>query len=150
VNTMRRRFNHERGVDCLDSASRSVRMSRIRSTGTQLENSFCAALTARGATGFERNARDLRGTPDVVFRPERVCVFLDSDFWHGWQYPRWAHMLKDDVWRAKIVVNRRRDRVVTRYLRRHGWIVVRLWEHALRRNGNVAIDRVASFLGVAR
>jgi hypothetical protein len=22
----------------------------------------------------------------MVFEREKVCIFLDSDFWHGWQY----------------------------------------------------------------
>ena len=45
---------------------------------------------------FRTNVGDLRGKPDIVFQKEKVCVFLDSDFWHGWQYPRWKKVLKND------------------------------------------------------
>ena len=34
-------------------------------------------------------------------------------------------------WRAKLAGNKARDRVVNRMLRRHGWRVVRIWEHEL-------------------
>jgi DNA mismatch endonuclease (patch repair protein) len=64
----------------------------------------------------------------------KVCIFLDSDFWHGWQYPRWKHLLKSDFWRQKIERNRERDRQVSRKLRQQKWRVVRVWEHNLRKN----------------
>jgi hypothetical protein len=79
-----------------------------------------------------------------VFRHARVCVFLDSDFWHGWQYPRWKHLLKTEFWRTKIQRNRARDKQVTRKLRREGWTVLRFWEHNLGKNIESAVASVAS------
>ena len=42
-------------------------------------------------------------------------------------------------WREKLAANRRRDRWVTRQLRRHGWRVVRIWEHALTRKSEARV-----------
>jgi DNA mismatch endonuclease (patch repair protein) len=36
-----------------------------------------------------------------------------------------------EFWRIKILGNRRRDRSVNRMLKKTGWRVVRIWEHAL-------------------
>lgn len=36
-----------------------------------------------------------------------------------------------EFWRTKIVGNQRRDRAVNRLLKKAGWRVVRIWEHAL-------------------
>ena len=49
-------------------------------------------------------------------------------------------------WRRKLGANRARDRLVNQTLRRAGWSVVRVWEHALRDEGRAAA-RVARAIG---
>jgi hypothetical protein len=44
-------------------------------------------------------------------------------------------------WRAKLDGNRRRDRRVSRQLRRLGWRVLRVWEHDLRPKREAALAR---------
>src|SRR4051794_16328767 len=73
-------------------------------------------------------------------------VDLDSDFWHGWQYPRWKHLLKDDFWRGKISKNRQRDIRNKRLLKQTGWKVIRIWEHQIKHYPEKAIDRILSAL----
>src|SRR3546814_18194606 len=34
-------------------------------------------------TLFRSHCRDLPGCPDIVFREQRVAIFVDGDFWHG-------------------------------------------------------------------
>lgn len=96
------------------------------------ECDFIEALSKRTRLKFSVNDKSIRGKPDIVFSKRKVCVFLDSDFWHGWQYPRWKHLLKDDFWRDKIKKNRKRDRRNTTFLRKKGWVVVRIWEHSIK------------------
>ncbi len=117
-------------------------MSKIRSSGTQFENDFVLELKKRTGKKFIINAKDLRGKPDIVFQKEKICVFLDSDFWHGWQYPRWKKILKNDFWKEKIENNRARDRKNTAHLRRNGWRVVRIWGHEIKKD----IDAVLSLI----
>ena len=92
---------------------------------------------------MERHARDLPGRPDFVHRDQRVAVFVDGDFWHGWHFPRWSHKLTP-FWAEKIGKNRARDLRNFRRLRRAGWTVVRIWEHQIKRSP----EKVASRLGV--
>ena len=95
---------------------------------------------------WESHVRDLPGRPDFVFRNERVAVFVDGDFWHGWRFPQWRDKLSDK-WEAKIDATRRRDMRNHRRLRRMGWKVVRIWEHKIEQSRRECLTRVISFLG---
>ncbi len=145
-NKLGRNFNRFRQRDKITIEKRSAVMSRIRSRGTKFEDDFIRHLRRKIKIKFEVNAWDIRGKPDIVFRRKRVCVFLDSNFWHGWQYPRWKHLLKDDFWRNKIEANRRRDRNATQYLKRRGWKVVRIWEHEIKSDLQGTIAEVIGHL----
>ena len=130
-NYLGRNLKRERSIDRLSDKARSKLMSRIRSKDTLFERDFIKVLKKRTSLKFFVNVTAIKGKPDIVFRKQKVCVFLDSDFWHGWQYPRWKHLLKDDFWRNKIEQNRKRDRRNTANLRRSRWVVLRLWEHQI-------------------
>lgn len=117
-------------------------MSKIRSTNTRFEKDFIIELKKKTGKKFRTNVADVRGKPDIVFQKEKVCVFLDSDFWHGWQYPRWKQILKNDFWKNKIESNRARDRKNTAYLKSKGWRVARVWEHNIKKD----IDAVILFI----
>ncbi|MCX5699747.1 MAG: very short patch repair endonuclease [Candidatus Omnitrophica bacterium] len=110
------------------------------------ERDFIKALKKRTSLKFFVNVTAIKGKPDIVFWKQKVCVFLDSDFWHGWQYPRWKHLLKDDFWRGKIEKNRIRDRKTTLSLRRNGWFVLRIWEHLIKNNEAGQIHEVVKVL----
>ena len=141
-NKLGRNFNKIRGEDKITAEKRSSVMSKIRSRGTKFEQDFISALKKRIRHKFKLNVKEIRGKPDIVFNRKRVCVFLDSNFWHGWQYPRWKHLLKNEFWCEKIDKNRRRDRNATQYLRRNGWTVVRIWEHEIKIDFQRALNKV--------
>jgi len=107
---------------------------------------FIRELKKKTPLFFKTNVNSIRGKPDLVFGKKKVCVFLDSDFWHGWQYPRWKHLLKDDFWRHKIETNRKRDLKVSRYLKKNGWKILRIWEHAIKLNSQMEVEKVLRIL----
>ena len=133
-NYLNRNFKKERSDDSLSTKKRSELMSKIRSKETKFEQEIVCALKKTTRKKFQTNVASIRGKPDIVFHKYKVCVFLDSDFWHGWYYPKWKHLLKNDFWREKIENNRKRDRRNTSYLRRNGWTVLRFWEHEIKKN----------------
>ena len=141
-NKLGRNLGKKRENDKIDKKTRSSLMSKIHSKNTKFENEFIDKLQKILQIPFEKNVKDIRGKPDVVFNAQKVCVFLDSDFWHGWQYPRWKHLLKNDFWRKKIQNNRKRDKNTSQYLRRHGWKVVRIWGHQIRDDIKKQIFRI--------
>jgi len=119
---------------------RSRVMSRIRGRDTGPERAMLALLQAAGFVP-ECQARDLPGRPDFVLRTERVAVFVDGSFWHGWRFSQWRHKLSEK-WDAKIEANRRRDRRNHSRLRCMGWKVVRIWDFQLERDPLRCLDRV--------
>ena len=141
-NYLNRNFNRERNNDLLSAKKRSELMGKIRSKGTKFEQEVVSALRKNTRKKFQTNVTSIRGKPDIVFHKYRVCVFLDSDFWHGWYYPKWKHLLKNDFWREKIENNRKRDRRNTAYLRRNGWTVLRFWEHEIRKNREQILRKI--------
>jgi len=111
--------------------ARSRQMSLVRARGNKsTELKFAAFLRSRKITGWRRHAA-LPGQPDFCFSRERLVVFLDGCFWHG--CPKCGRIPKSNVrfWTTKIEANAKRDRRNARELRRAGWRVVRVWEHAL-------------------
>jgi DNA mismatch endonuclease (patch repair protein) len=67
--------------------------------------------------------------PDIVFTKARLAVFVDGCFWHGCPDHGRPPKANSDYWRAKIALNRDRDRRQTSQLTAAGWAVLRVWEH---------------------
>ena len=124
--------------------TRSVVMSRIKGRDTGPERAMADAFSSWELT-WESHVRELPGRPDFVFRDDRVAVFVDGDFWHGWRFPQWRDKLSDK-WEAKIDATRRRDARNRQRLRRMGWKVVRIWEHQIERSPDRCLVKVVSFL----
>ena len=131
--------------DIMSPEKRSAVMARIKGKDTGPERRIAAALTELGLA-WESHSRDLPGRPDFVFREEKVAVFVDGDFWHGWRFPMWREKLSEK-WEAKIDATRRRDARNHRRLRQMGWKVVRLWEHQVVKDSSACIAKVLPHLG---
>lgn len=133
--------------DIMSEETRSRVMSRIRDRDTKPELAIAELLRA-GGLQFESHARDLPGRPDFVLREQRVAIFCDGDFWHGWRFPQWRLKLSEK-WEKKIAGNRRRDARNHRALRALDWKVVRLWEHQIERSPEACLARVLAALHTA-
>ena len=141
-------------ADIFSPAKRSDVMARIRSRGNaRTEGALVRRFRELGITGWRRQVKiPLGGSaragsaarktaakragavrPDFVFPRSRLAVFVDGCFWHA--CPRHATRPRQNAafWRKKLAANQTRDRQVTRALRRAGWRVLRIWEHALAR-----------------
>ena len=124
-------------ADIYSPAKRSRIMAAIRSTGTGPEQRLYE--TVRAALGhrwrIDRNVRTLPGQPDILIPSLRLAIFLDGCFYHC--CPRHGHLPKSNrgYWAPKLARNVRRDCVNRRALRRMGFGVWRIWEHAARRVG---------------
>lgn len=126
--------------DIMTAAKRSQVMAKIKGKNTSPELVIEQHLRTRKLR-FERHPGDLPGRPDFVFRDQRVVVFVDGNFWHGYRFSLWAHKLSPK-WRQKIALNRTRDVRNFAKLRRGGWKVIRIWEHQTERDPALCADRV--------
>lgn len=134
-------------VDNLTPAQRSYCMSRVKGRDTGPEKMVRAALRRKGIR-FAKYPKNLPGKPDIVFRKQKVAVFIDGDFWHGFRFPQWRQKVSD-FWKVKIEKTRQRDRRNFARLRRMGWKVVRIWQHQLEADLESSIDRITEALGAS-
>ena len=123
-------------------------MSRVKARGTDLEQRVANALRAEGMT-FLTNVRDLSGRPDFVLPDEGLVIFVDGDFWHGYQFPKWKARLSP-FWQRKIQANRIRDRRTFGRLRRQRWKVLRLWQHEIEKRPEFWLRRVRTIVDSTR
>ena len=70
-----------------------------------------------------------RRRADLLFRRERVAVFVDGCFWHGCPLHSVVPKANRDWWIEKVAANRARDEDTNRHLDELGWVVFRAWEH---------------------
>lgn len=135
--------------DMFTKKKRSEIMGRIRSKNTGIENIFCKLLSNKLyplGYRYRRNYKYVAGCPDVVFIRYKVAIFLDGDFWHGYNYSKEKNRLPKRYWREKIKNNIDRDKRNRANLKKDGWKVVRIWEHEIKKNPSKALDRVISIL----
>ena len=115
-------------------------MQAVKGKGTSLERQMALLLQRKGRRP-QKNVAHLPGKPDLAFARHKIAVFVDGDFWHGWRFNQWRDKL-GDYWKQKIERNRARDQRNFQRLRRMGWIVIRIWEHQLKRDPDRCIERV--------
>lgn len=114
-------------------------MIAVRRSNTTAETEIRQALDNLGLI-YETNERPLTDsarTADILFRAERVAIFVDGCFWHGCPIHGTQAKANAEFWRKKIEANQRRDLDTNRKLAEHDWMAVRVWEHE-------AADEVAS------
>ena len=121
-------------------------MSNVKLKDGSLELIIRSALHKRGYR-FRKHVKTLPGSPDAVFLKQKVAVFIDGDFWHGYRLPVWEHKLKH-FWKEKLRANRRRDRKNFDKLRKMGWQVVRIWQHEIINDPDRCVERITSLLHV--
>jgi len=131
--------------DHMSPEQRSRAMKRVKQKNGSLEKLLQRELRAAGLC-YRCHTRSLPGSPDIVFSKQRVAVFVDGDFWHGWRLPTWEHKLTE-FWRDKLRANRARDKRTFSRLRTKGWKVIRVWQHELERgNASRFLQRIQSAL----
>lgn len=127
-------------MDNLSKADRKKCMSRIRSKNTGIEKVIFALLDKKKVK-YEKHYK-IFGKPDIAFPDKKIAVFLDSDFWHGWHFPRWKNKLPKAYWRDKIESNRKRDRNNFAKLRRRNWSVLRIWSHSIKEDPDRCVKEI--------
>ncbi|MBU6141842.1 DNA mismatch endonuclease Vsr [Patescibacteria group bacterium] len=132
-------------MDIFSKRKRSEIMSKIRSRNTRIEEVMFRELRKRG-TYFQKHYKRVPGSPDIAVPRKRKAIFIDGDFWHGYQFSKLKSRLPKKYWLKKIENNIKRDRRNRFKLRRNDWKVLRVWEHEIEKNPEKAIGKVVAFL----
>jgi DNA mismatch endonuclease (patch repair protein) len=110
-------------------------MSAIKAKNTRPERLLCKYLEEHGLKNFQRNVRDLPGTPDVCFMDKKLAIFIHGCFWHGCPHCNLKQpKTHTDFWKNKIIKNKERDKQKTAELMDLGWEVMEIWECELKKD----------------
>jgi DNA mismatch endonuclease (patch repair protein) len=132
-------------ADAHTSPERSRIMRAVRRQNTGPERMLQTALRALQLR-FSKNCRDLPGSPDVVFRQEKVAVFVHGCFWHRHAACPRATMPRSNIryWKTKFAANLERDRQKLLKLKKLGWKAIVLWQCEIEADPAKAARRVRS------
>lgn len=138
-------------MDDLTPEQRKKNMQAIRSKDTTIELALRKALWKKGIR-YRKNYKGLIGKPDIVITKYRIVVFCDSDFWHGYDWDNRKSRIKSnqEYWIPKIERNMKRDKEVTAVVVEQGWIVLRFWEHSIRKNLESCLDDIEEAVSIRK
>jgi len=110
-------------------------MKRIRSTNTTPELLLRKELWRLGYR-YRLNVAKLKGKPDIVFNKYKLVIFVDGEFWHGYNWPEKKPKIKANrkYWIKKIERNMERDLENASHLVSNGYVVLRFWEHEIKKD----------------
>ena len=114
---------------------RSNLMRKIKSNNTKPEITLRKALWAKGIR-YRLNVTELPGKPDIVINKKKIVIFIDGEFWHGYNWEQKKTRIKSnsDYWIKKIERNIKRDKINNQKLASMGYQVFRFWEHLIKKD----------------
>ena len=132
-------YANPRRRDPLTVSERSEVMKKVKGKNTAPEMALRKALWAKG-NRYRLHVNDLPGKPDLVFRRQKIAVFVDGEFWHGKKLSSERLAEMKPYWRKKIARNVARDATTNETLIDSGWRVVRVGEKSINRELGSVID----------
>ena len=132
-----------------ESEEVSIRMQKVRSKGTRLEGTMSEILKEMGLEYFEQPK--MIGRPDFKLKSHDVVVFCDSSFWHGRNPDDVSgknFKRNRDLWVDKLTKTKKRDKKVSKELRRQGFKVLRFWDDEILKRPNRVKKKIKSNLDV--
>ena len=120
-------------------------MSRIRSKNTKIEKLVFRELRKRKIY-FQRHYKKCAGNPDIALPGKKIAIFIDGDFWHGYNFKKTKSRLPKKYWQEKIQSNIQRDRKNVVELKKEGWQVLRIWEYEIEKDITKAVNKIQKLI----
>ncbi|KIA94955.1 endonuclease [Pedobacter kyungheensis] len=133
------------------TSERSKLMSKIKSKNTKAEIILRKALWANGIR-FRIHVKNMPGKPDIVINKYRLAIFVDGNFWHGFEWHKKKTTLKSNAqfWIPKIERNMQRDRKNQKQLEDVGYTVIRFWDHDIMKALTKCVNQVLLYIEAAK
>ena len=125
---------------------RSRLMKKIRLKDTQPEMILRKELTKLGLR-YRIHSAKLPGKPDIVLNRFKLVIFIDGEFWHGFDWETKKSRIKSnrDYWIPKIERTIKRDKDNTTKLNELGFTVFRFWKQQLKKNLVSCLAQIKEF-----
>jgi DNA mismatch endonuclease (patch repair protein) len=122
-------------------------MAAIRSKDTGIELILRRELHRKGYR-YRLHHPAVQGKPDIAFVREKVAIFCDNEFWHGYHWNELKQKIGSnrEYWIPKIERNIARDKLVTEQLQKQGWVVLRFWGQKVIRNADMCVEEIEKVL----
>ena len=139
------RFEEEKGF--YTTEKRSKIMSKIRGKNTKPEILLRKAIWQSGYR-YRINFKKLPGKPDIVMLKFKLVVFVDGEFWHGYDWEKRKEKIKSNrtFWIPKIERNIQRDMENNIKLSYMGFKVMRFWEHEIKKDLEGCLRQVLNYI----
>lgn len=139
------RFKEDNGF--VTTYDRSKLMGKIRGKNTKSEQTLRKVLWGLGIR-YRKNDPKLPGKPDIVIPRAKLVIFIDGEFWHGYNWGQKRGKIKSnrDFWIPKIERNMQRDKLNNKALSENGWIVLRFWDQELKKELGACLNKILSFI----
>lgn len=130
-------------ADVFDKETRSRIMSSIRSKDTKPELMLRKGIFS---CGYRYRLHYGGCNSDIAFPRHKVAVFVDGDFWHGYNWLKRGKVPPKKYWQPKIKRNIERDKKYNKQLKKQGWKVLRFWEFQVKQDPKKCALRVTKEL----
>ncbi|MBE8715264.1 very short patch repair endonuclease [Sphingobacterium hungaricum] len=129
------------------SPARRYTMSRIKNKNTKPEILLRRALWSKNIR-FRIHDKSLPGNPDVVIKKYELAIFVDGEFWHGFDWKQRRNQIKSNrrYWIPKIERNMQKDELTNRALRNMGYTVFRFWSQDIIKNLPKVLNQIDLYL----
>ena len=118
-------------------------MRKIKAKNTTPEIILRKALWNEGIR-YRKENKGITGNPDIAIKKYKLAIFIDGEFWHGYKWQEKKRKIKSnrEYWIKKIEKNIARDKKNNLLLKEQDWIVLRFWEHEIKKELNKCVNKV--------
>ena len=105
------------------------------------------ALWSQGIR-YRLNYKKLPGSPDIAITKHKIAVFVDGEFWHGYEWEKRKPKLKAnrEYWIEKTEENINRDKRNDLLLEKMNWQYIHFWEKDVLKNLSDCVTRVIELI----
>lgn len=121
----------------------SKRMSKVKLKKGDAETLLAKKLWHCGFR-YRLNYKKLPGSPDISILKYNIAVFVDGEFWHGYDWDVRKPKLKRnrEYWIEKIEENMARDVRVDKELSYLGWTPIHFWSKEVMKDTDSCVEEI--------
>ena len=122
---------------------KSRQMAKVKSKDGKDEVILRKLLWHNGVR-YRTNYKKLPGKPDIAITKYKIAIFIDGEFWHGYEWEKHKPRIKRnwDYWIHKIEYNIKHDQEVNKLLKDQGWHVLRFWSKKVLKNPDYYVQLI--------
>ncbi|MGL4697376.1 very short patch repair endonuclease [Enterococcus larvae] len=131
------------------TAAISKRMSNVKLKEGKAEILLAKALWHQNIR-YRKNYKKLPGSPDIAITKYKLAIFVDGEFWHGYDWENKKRNLKNNkkYWTEKIEENIARDKRNDLELVKINWKPIHFWEQEVLKNLDNCLKKVLSTIDI--